>query len=203
MSTQGKSWKLSRPRKPWTSHEDALVSDRSKTALELSKIIDRTAPAIKTRRRQLSGAIKLSHATKPTVLPKFHEDWQLIGKTCLTCFQFLPRDSFGMQSNGTSRMSYCRRCKADQIKARREADPIGTSEESRRSDRLRQAKSLPKATNYGKEWTGVELELISRQELSSTQLADMLGRTVYAIRSQRFLLRKNKLKSEVAGVTTK
>lgn len=66
-----------------------------------------------------------------------------------------------------------------------------------------QARKKLEARNHGKEWTGPELELISRKELSSSQLATMLGRSLYAIKSQRFLLNKGGLKYEVAGSPTK
>ena len=203
MSSLGKSWKIQKPRMPWTREEDALVSDYSKSALELSSLIDRTVPAIKSRRRQLSGAVRMSHATKASVLPKFHSDSHLLGKSCLSCLQFLPRDAFGMQTSGTSRESNCRQCKRDFLRSRREADPARTSAESHARERAIQAQKKIEARNHNKEWTGPELELISRKDLSSGQLATMLGRSLYAIKSQRFLLNKNDLKYEVAGVPIK
>lgn len=44
------------------------------------------------------------------------------------------------------------------------------------------------AHRHRQEWTGPELELVARPDLSARQVAQMLGRTLYAVRTQRHKL---------------
>lgn len=46
------------------------------------------------------------------------------------------------------------------------------------------------ARNHGKEWTGPELELAARLELSASEVARMLGRTINAVRTVRDGMRR-------------
>lgn len=55
----------------------------------------------------------------------------------------------------------------------------------------RNADSRDTATNHGKEWTGAELELVAREDLTEAEAAHMLGRTRQAVAYQRRLLRAN------------
>lgn len=65
-------------------------------------------------------------------------------------------------------------------------------------------RSLSKAHRHGHEWTGPELELLARPDLSTRQLAEMLGRTTYAVEYQRTKLRKGEPRSvTLAGVPQK
>lgn len=48
-----------------------------------------------------------------------------------------------------------------------------------------QAETLEGASNNYKGWTGPEMELILRNDLTATETAQMLGRTVYAVRAMR------------------
>lgn len=58
------------------------------------------------------------------------------------------------------------------------------------------------ARNWGKQWTGPELEIALREDLTAVQAALMLGRTARAVRSQRSL-RKDPRKDRLAGVSKK
>lgn len=66
-----------------------------------------------------------------------------------------------------------------------EADLARAREYARDYRRREQAKSLEGASNYYKAWTGPELELILRRDLTAPQAAEMLGRTVAAVRRMR------------------
>jgi hypothetical protein len=61
--------------------------------------------------------------------------------------------------------------------------------------------SLADAHRHGYEWTGPELELLSRSDLSARQLAAILGRTTYAVQFQRQKLRREEPRSiKLAGI---
>lgn len=55
--------------------------------------------------------------------------------------------------------------------------------------RKSQAESLDRAANYGKEWTGPELETLARDDLTNRAAAALLRRTIYAVRTKRRLIR--------------
>lgn len=49
----------------------------------------------------------------------------------------------------------------------------------------RQRASLATAIRYGQQWTGPEMELVSRDDLTFAEMATMLGRSVAAVGSKR------------------
>jgi hypothetical protein len=69
--------------------------------------------------------------------------------------------------------------------------------------RRKQSRTLEGATNFGKQWTGAELEIASRSELSHREVAAMLGRTFYAVRTMRRRLRSEPIKVLTAGAARK
>lgn len=56
------------------------------------------------------------------------------------------------------------------------------------------------ARRYGDQWTGPELELLARTDLTLKEKAVMLGRTWYAVRTMRTRLRVEPMLDHVAGV---
>lgn len=149
-------------------------------------------------------------------------------KTCSACGASKPLDDFAPHSSGRfGRRSKCRACyraarriaeaeyrrthaqrlreaereRAARLRAsrplwaeRRNAEAIGYARDA-------QAESLPRATNYGKEWTGPELEIAARDDLSARDAAQMLGRTYAAVVNQRRKLRAgDPKKSTLAGL---
>lgn len=63
-----------------------------------------------------------------------------------------------------------------------------------------QAATLPTAVNNRKEWTGPELEIIARDDLSARQAALMLGRTAQGVKRARQRLREDPRKIRLAGI---
>ena len=61
-------------------------------------------------------------------------------------------------------------------------------------------RSLPTATNWGKEWTGPELEFIARDDYSPLEAALLIGRTSAAVRVMRQKLLIDPRKARLAGV---
>lgn len=58
-----------------------------------------------------------------------------------------------------------------------------------RRHKLRNAKSRDTATRSGQQWTGPELDIAMRDDLTATQAAAMLGRTIRAVENARHLCR--------------
>lgn len=56
------------------------------------------------------------------------------------------------------------------------------------------------ASNLGKEWTGPEIEIALRKDLTAVQVAKMLGRTNYAVQNIRHAHKVDPRKQELAGL---
>lgn len=63
-----------------------------------------------------------------------------------------------------------------------------------------QAETLEKASRYGYPWTGPELELAARTDLSARQIALMIGRTHNSVESMRQALRHEPKFINLAGL---
>lgn len=63
-----------------------------------------------------------------------------------------------------------------------------------------QAVTLPQARNNGKQWTGPELELASRDDLTANEVAAILGRTFAAVHATRKRIKKDPKYVDLAGV---
>ena len=55
--------------------------------------------------------------------------------------------------------------------------------------RWRNAESLDGAVHYGEEWTGPQMEVAARDDITDKQAAQILGRTISAVHSARHALR--------------
>lgn len=93
----------------------------------------------------------------------------------------------------------------EEIRERELAWREANREESRRrvaaNDRKNQAETLPQARRYGRQWTGPELELAARPDLTAKQVALMVGRTTGAVKIKRHHLRYDPATQNLAGLT--
>lgn len=64
----------------------------------------------------------------------------------------------------------------------------------------RLADTLPTATKSGQHWTGPEMEVAMREDLTVTEIAKMLGRTYKAVAARRALCRSDPKWANAAGV---
>lgn len=62
------------------------------------------------------------------------------------------------------------------------------------------AASLPNATKRGQGWTGPELEIAARKELTAREVAQMINRTASGVRSIRSRLKKEPELQRLAGL---
>lgn len=76
-------------------------------------------------------------------------------------------------------------------------------------ERIRQSVAQTKVRNdssrtsahcHGNVWTGPELEIAAREDLSVPEIAQMLGRTILAVAAQRRAIRADPRKQRLAGV---
>lgn len=64
-----------------------------------------------------------------------------------------------------------------------------------------QAEAKARAHRHGAQWTGPELELASRRDLSTLDVAHMIGRSYWAVETMRRDLGKEPALAQVAGVS--
>lgn len=71
---------------------------------------------------------------------------------------------------------------------------------SRQRRQYREAtRSAAESRRSGYQWTGPELELASRDDLTHGQVAEKLGRSLAAVKTMRWRLRSEPLLSHIAG----
>lgn len=69
-----------------------------------------------------------------------------------------------------------------------------------RKSKDRQAETLERAARHGQQWTGPELELAARDDLTARQVALMIGRTFNAVHNVRKKLKDDPKTIMVAGI---
>lgn len=91
----------------------------------------------------------------------------------------------------------------DRVRAKYASRPDHDYERSRSKNYREkvQTKTRPLAHRWGYEWTGPELELAARDDLTSVQIALMIGRTAYAVRTMQHYVRVDPRKANLAGLS--
>lgn len=100
-------------------------------------------------------------------------------------------------------MSRCKSCVSQRQLERYKTDP-STNRQAKESGaryiRSRQSQSLEHAHNRYKEWTGPELEVLLRPDLTATEVALTLNRTLSAVYTMRQACKRDPRKKALAGV---
>ena len=99
--------------------------------------------------------------------------------------------------------NYACRCQVCRDAYRDYALERGHPESSSDAWRDWQAKTTREASNHGKEWTGPELEIVARGDLSAHEVAAMLGRTYAAVQSIRRKLHNDPKTINFAGIDSR
>lgn len=63
-----------------------------------------------------------------------------------------------------------------------------------------QRATLNRAHRRGQQWTGPEMELLARQDITARQIAEMLGRTYASVSTMRWRLNREPMLDHVAGI---
>ena len=143
--------------------------------------------------------------------PPYRLGLRALAWTCPSC-GVLRTCPDGLLRVGTGRLP---RCRCDYLRnlprvrrnrrARWDADAGYRLAEQRRLNRRSwvnyQAPSLESATRSGVQWTGPEMELLARRDLTARQIAGMLGRTYYAVANARWRLQRDPRAQMLAGLT--
>ena len=153
-------------------------------------------PSVFRNRRACSA---LCARRLPRLYPNGVGPRPLVARTCIRCGSLKGAECFHRVPEGWSRVCYS--CEGAKVRAARtDVDRESFHEMSERSRRERQSKTAP-AANHGKEWTGVEMELVAtRRDLTAVELAQMLGRTYHAVKTIRTRLNRLPRDRRLAGV---
>lgn len=117
--------------------------------------------------------------------------YRMLARTCPKCGTLLttPEHLIRRKAGNLPRCQGCSIRSALRVrKARASRDPVfAASLRSHAQANLErvQAASVPLAVRSHQEWTGAELELAARRDLSARQVASMLNRTFYAVKKIR------------------
>lgn len=131
--------------------------------------------------------------------------YHLLARTCRSCGDLVttPFDRIHKSSGPIPR---CHPCHIKAVRAavvtREKVDEEFRTKMRRRADRIKartNRKTLETATRNGQQWTGPELEIACRPDLSARQAAEMLGRSFYAVKHARQKITEPKW-AEVAGL---
>lgn len=107
----------------------------------------------------------------------------------------VPEGSYrGGPSHGTLR-KYNEGCRCDRCR------PKAQTKRSRQQARANSA-TLATATNHYKQWTGPELEIAARTDLTHREVAVMLGRSLLGVKGMRMKLRNDPRYRDTAGEVT-
>lgn len=120
-------------------------------------------------------------------------DW-ILAKTCTGCGKLGQNKDFRRTRSGKGQpqlAGMCRQCESATSYERSRRSGFKSSRDHRQRE---QARSLPRAykSASNQEWTGPELELLTREDLTAKQIAGMIGRTINAVLQARTKLRRGK-----------
>lgn len=111
---------------------------------------------------------------------RVHGRTVLVAASCNNCHQLKMASDF-YPDRGGKPTGWCRECRKRKYLALQEASRSG-------------------ATRHGAEWTGPELEILARRDLTARQIATMLGRTLGAVNAARSKLNREPRERWLAGV---
>ena len=113
--------------------------------------------------------------------------YRVLARSCPSCGDLLTTPP-GLLRKDSGELPPCRKCHLARI---------------RNNTRKRQAQTLERAVNNGKQWTGPEMELVLRGDMSVRELALALGRTMNAVRyiKRQLVEKQDPRYVNVAGMT--
>jgi len=139
--------------------------------------------------------------TPPISLP-----YRALARSCPKCGDLMTTPAHLLRKDA-GKVPRCHGCQIRAVLAVRKKRAAVDAEFKRalrkRGDRNRartNSRTAETATNLGKQWTGPELEIAARSDLTAQEVALMLGRTLYAVKHARRKLKEPKW-AEVAGLS--
>lgn len=104
----------------------------------------------------------------------------VLALSCDECLQLLPPDAFDVLTDGYRR----KRCRECVMRLKTPAQRERRRAMSAAADAQTQRTTHP-ADHRGEQWTGPDLELALREDLTARQVALLIGRTYYAVQTAR------------------
>lgn len=164
----------------------------------------RRAAGIKKKTYNGENTLKRgSLLSPPTTLP-----FRFLARTCRRCGDLVTTPPHLIRKD-RGRILPCTRCRVRENaakEARIQANALAKPREAerQRTKALRQfhekqAETLPGARKRGQEWTGIELEMALRTDVTVRELAERLGRTFSAVASARHKARHDPAWVEFVG----
>ena len=148
--------------------------------------------------RLAASAVRNANATLRKggiVSPQISSPYRLLARTCTGCGDLLTTPDHLLRKDAGA-VPPCRTCRVRQTLAakhkrlvRDEAFAQLMRDRQKIQRRRKQADTVDGAHNNKKEWTGAELEMASRYDLTAAQIAARLGRTLYSVKHMRKALK--------------
>jgi len=161
--------------------------------------------ARKSRARQASRRL----AQGEWVQPPLSSPYRFLARTCRRCGDLITTPDELLRKDAGP-INPCSRCKAE-WRSRYQKRRAETDEEYRRRradwmrrsavgyQRRQQQQTVEAASRKGYEWTGPELELLTRRDLTTRQIAEMTRRTYAAVAHARHRVRHDPKFARMAG----
>lgn len=102
------------------------------------------------------------------------------GSPCMIC-----NETLRLKSNRGCYACALKRCHTPRQRAQTKEWQEANMEELKERARATNDKSRKTAINSGKEWTGPEMEIATREDLTLKEAADMLGRSIQSVHMMR------------------
>lgn len=148
--------------------------------------------------QERSARARLKKGLAPT-WPRLSEYWPL-ARTCPKCGELVTSEGIRRTA---SPWTPCRPCLSDRWHRQYLKDRPRVAERSRAIWDRGQAASLERAVNAGKTWTGPELEIVADRSKTIREVAQLLGRSMSAVRSARHRVEIEPRYRRLADLTTK
>jgi hypothetical protein len=124
----------------------------------------------------------------------------LVAATCHKCGCLKSASEFAAHSKRETVETRCKACVSKAAANWAAEHPDQTKEKAAKLRRKWNDAALDRARRHGSQWTGVELETVLRDDLTARQKAEMLGRSLFAVRSAIRRARYEPKWAKVAGV---
>lgn len=132
--------------------------------------------------------------------------YRQLARTCPGCGDLLttPDPLIRKDAGPLPKCARCRTRKA--VERRRKRSSIDPEYRKRlrantaRNQGRRELETTPTAARSGYEWTGPELEVAARPDLTARQAAEMIGRSYYAVKRARWRINMDPRKARLADV---
>lgn len=192
----------------WTETELELLARKDLSAKEVAARLNRTVGSVTNRRAHLSSWLPHKATEEHGTPAKYWQEQKAhkLGQgppPCEECRAALAQYAAerllaalaeGKLSHGKYH-TFRAGCRCDDCRA------ANTTWNARK--RREQAASADTATRYNYEWTGPELEVAAREDLTAREVATMLGRTIAAVNGKRKKLRTMPRDQWLAGKRAK